>query len=257
MRKYGFKSFSTNINTAPDLIRECAEFARSRDDIFIELTALADTTAAEWQKIKAQIGAVEVRIHASYIGFDSSNKEQLAQNRKILAVAQRAADMFNAATIVVHAGYGHGEQYLAETARQFRLFNDARVVVENLPYFDNNGDHMHGSTASEIDYIRQVSGCGFCFDFSHAICAALSLHKDVETQLKEFFALKPTVYHLCDGYIKVAEDEHLHFGEGDYPLRHFVHDLTAADAYITMETGKSVEQHSDGRIKDYNFLRQL
>ena len=136
MRKYGFKSFSTNINTAPGLIKECAEFAKSQNDIFIEITALADTTKDEWQQIKNQIGNTEVRIHTSYIGLDTANKEFEQQNKKILAVAQRAADIFNSQTIVVHGGYGHGEKYIEETARQFRLFNDKRIVVENLPYWD-------------------------------------------------------------------------------------------------------------------------
>jgi sugar phosphate isomerase/epimerase len=255
MRKFGFKSFSTNIKTAPNLIRECAEFARSKDDIFIELTALAETSADDWNKIKEQIGNVEVRIHASYIGFDTGNRELEQENKKILAYAQRAADIFNAKTIVTHTGYGHGEKYLAETARQFRLFNDERVVVENLPYFDNNGDLMHGNTAAEIKCIMDESGCGFCCDFSHAICAALNLNKDVEMQLQEFFALKPTVYHMCDGDITKAKDEHLHFGKGNYPLKHFLNDLTDENAYITMETGKGVEQHCDYRIEDYNYLK--
>lgn len=257
MRKFGFKSYSTNINTVPNLIRECAEFARSQNDVFIELTALADTTPDEWQKIKAQIGQTEVRIHASYIGFDPANKELEAQNKKILAFAQKAADLFHAKTIVAHAGYGHDPKYLEETARQFKSFHDERVVVENLPCSDKAGKGMHGIIPAEIKYIMDQSGCGFCFDFSHAICAALVLNKDIETQLQEFFALNPTVYHMCDGNITKAHDEHFHFGGGNYPLAHFLHDLTDENAYITMETGKGAEQHCDLRIQDYQYLKSL
>lgn len=257
MRKFGFKSFSTNIQTAPNLIRESAEFAKSVKDVFIELTALAETSADAWQIIKNQIGNTEVRIHASYIGLDTGNRELERQNKKIVAMAQRAADLFDAKTIIVHAGYGHAPQCLEETARQFKLFKDERIVVENLPYFDNNGDKLHGHSADEIKYIMNESGCGFCFDFSHAICAALSLRHDVETHLKEFFALNPTVYHMCDGDITTAKDMHLHFGEGNYPLKHFLNDFTDEQAYITMETGKGAEQHCDFRIKDYNYLKSL
>ncbi len=116
---------------------------------------------------------------------------------------------------------------------------------------------MHGNTAAEIKYIMDESGCGFCFDFSHAICAALSLKKDVETQLHDFFTLKPTVYHMCDGDITKATDEHQHFGKGNYPLKHFLKDLTDENAYITMETGKGVEQHADLRIRDYAYLQNM
>ena len=99
--------------------------------------------------------------------------------------------------------------------------------------------------------------CGFCFDFSHAICAALTLHKNIETQLSEFFALHPTVYHMCDGDIAKAQDLHLHFGQGNFPLKHFLNDFTDDNAYITMETGKGIEQHSNTKIEDYNYLKSL
>lgn len=110
---------------------------------------------------------------------------------------------------------------------------------------------------SEIKYIMQETGYGFCFDFSHAICAALELNQDIETQLRDFFALKPTVYHMCDGDIHKAEDSHMHFGDGNYPLKHFLNDLTDQNAYITMETGTGVIKHSDLWIKDYSYLKSI
>ena len=174
-----------------------------------------------------------------------------------MALSQKAADLFNAKTIVVHAGCGHGEKYIEETARQFKLFNDSRIVVENLPLFATNGENLHGNTAEEIKYIMSESNCGFCLDFSHAICAALSLNKDIETQLNEFFSLNPKVYHMCDGDINKAEDSHMHFGNGNYPLKHFLTDFTDENAYITMETGKGIIQHADIWIKDYNYLKSL
>ena len=218
-----------------------------------------DSSEDDFKRIKKLLGNIEVRIHAPHdaFGFDAGNREQEQFNRKILNISQKTADLFNAKTIVVHAGCGHGEQYINETVRQFKLFNDSRIVVENLPYLDYGKTPMHGSKPEEIKYIMNESGCGFCFDFSHAICAALSLQKNIETQLKEFFALKPSVYHMCDGYINKPEDAHLHFGTGNYPLQHFLNDFTDENAYITMETGKTLEQHSDLRIKDYEYLKSL
>lgn len=257
MRKFGFKFFSTNFQTAPKIIKECAEFAASKEDIFMEFTAVAITTDEEFKKIKETIGNIEVRIHASYDGFDASNRELLRRNQKILASAQKAADIFDAKTIVVHAGCGHSKKHLEEAARQFKLFNDERIVVENLPYYDNNGDELLGNTADEIAYIKNESKCGFCFDFSHAICSTIALELDVEKYLQSLFLLKPDVYHMCDGNVTNVKDLHLHFGEGNYPLKHYLNDYTGENAYITMETGNGFEQSNDLRIKDYNYLKSM
>lgn len=257
MRKFGFKFFSTNHQVAPTLMEESAAFIASKNDMFIELSAICETSEEEFRQIKEQLGDTEVRIHASIAGFDTGNREAEPQNRKILAVAQKAADIFKSKTIVVHPGYGHGQKYLEETARQFKMFRDGRIVVENMPYYDNNGDDMHGTTAEEIAYIMNESGCGFCFDFSHAICAALNLNRDIETQLSSFYALKPAVYHICDGDLNVAQDVHLHLGAGNFPLSHYLNDYTDENAYITLETGKGFERSNDLRIKDYEYLRAV
>jgi sugar phosphate isomerase/epimerase len=251
--------FSSNLRNAPSFVAECAQFAASKNDMFVELMVLADITDGELKEYKEILKNVEVRIHAvhSSMGFDAGNRSLEKQNRLMLEPAQKAADLLNAKSIVVHAGNGHGKEYLQETVRQFKLFNDKRIVVENLPYFDDNGDDLSGYDASEIKYIMEESGCGFCFDFSHAACAALTLGIDIDKQMSDFFALKPTVYHLCDGDINVAEDKHFHYGEGNYPLPHFLNDFTADDAYITMETGSGIQQHNDLWIKDYEYLKSI
>ena len=259
MRKFGFKVYSSNLYDAPELIKDCAKYASSVSDAFIELMIVPASTPEDLKKIKEQIGDVEVRIHAPHdsMGFDPGNKELEKQNQSLVALSQNAADFFNAKTIVVHAGLGHGRQYIDETVRQFKLFNDSRILVENLPYLDYGTTPMHGSTAEEIAYIMQGSGCGFCFDFSHAICAALSLKTDIDVQLKKFFDLKPTVYHMCDGDTNQANDLHMHFGTGNFPLPHFLNDFTAEDAYITIETSMGVEKDATLRIQDYLYLKAV
>lgn len=257
MRKFGFKFFSTNFKIAPNLIKKCAEFASLQPDMFIEFTAIPSTDEADFRKIKQQIGDIEVRIHACTSGFDAANKEMEQSNKVILASAQRAADIFNSSTIVVHAGFGHEARHLAEAARQFRNFNDQRIVVENLPYYDNNGDELLVSSAEDVAYMMRESNCGFCFDFSHAIGSAIALHQDIEQYLHRLFALKPTVYHLCDGHLNKAKDEHLHFGRGNYPLKHYLRAYTDENAYITMETGNGFSRRTDLRSKDYEYLKSL
>ncbi|MBQ9034440.1 MAG: hypothetical protein IJ099_00565 [Alphaproteobacteria bacterium] len=116
---------------------------------------------------------------------------------------------------------------------------------------------MHGSTPQDIKYIMEETGCGFCFDFSHAICSAVSLKINIDEQLKNFFNLNPTVYHMCDGDQNQENDLHMHFRDGNFPLRHFLNDFTSKDAYITMETSIGVEQSADLRIQDYQYLKSI
>jgi endonuclease IV len=257
MRTFGFKLFSTNIYTAPLLVKECAEFVLSQNDMFIELMVVPSSSVDDLKTIKKQFADAQVRIHATYEKFDAGNRELEMENKKILALSQKAADIFNAQTIVVHAGIGHEQKYVDEAARQFKFFKDKRIVIENVPYFGCNGEKLLGNKPEEIAYIMNESGCGFCLDFSHAICAALSLNSDIEENFQKFFALRPSVYHMCDGNLHEAEDAHLHFGEGNYPLRHYLTDYTSDNAYITMETGKGVVQHNNLLIDDYNYLKAL
>jgi len=259
MRKYGFKLFSTVLHTAPAMLKECVDFAIKQNDIFFELMVVPETCESDLLEIKKYIDNLEVRIHAPHniMGFDAANSFLEKQNLGIFAVSQKAADIFNSKTIVVHAGCGRGENYIQETIRQFKLFNDKRIVVENLPLSASNNQPLHGNTASEIKSIMDSTGCGFCFDFSHAICAAIELNLNIEEHLKSFFNLHPNVYHLCDGDINTSNDSHLHFGYGNYPLKHFLKDLTTDDAVITMETGHGPTLHSDKWFKDYEYIKSL
>ena len=259
MRKFGFEIFGTNLYDALSIIGECAEYALTREDMFIELMIVPSLEKDDYLKIKQQLENVEVRLHAPHdaMGFDVGNKEMEAHNKKIIELSQYVADIFAAKTIVVHAACGHEKCNIEETIRQFKLFNDKRIVVENLPQYASNGEALHGNTPQEIASIMQETGCGFCFDFSHAICAALSLGLDIEEQLKGFYSLNPSVYHMCDGDITKAEDLHWHFGKGSYPLEHYLNDYTSENAYITMETGDGIIQHNDLWVKDYNYLSSL
>lgn len=262
MRRFGFKIFSNNLQNNPQVLADIEAFVRRhRQQTFIEMMVLPQTTEAELQQYAERFADLTVTIHAPHhlYGFDPARRELEKSNRKMLEVARRAADVLRAEVIVVHAGCGKAEDGLAETMRQFKIFAaDKRVVVENLPYDDDSSEPiLHGNTAAEIARIQDYCGCGFCFDFSHAVCAANSLGLDIEKQLTEFYNLKPTVYHLCDGTMAGKYDSHLHYGEGDYPLAHFLRDYTAADARITMETGHGKPDSSLPWLQDYDFVQKI
>lgn len=261
MRKFSFKLFSTNLAENPVIVDGAEAFVRSHpDNTFIELMVVNNSPESQLREYARRFAGVPVTIHAPHnaMGFDTGRRDWEKSNREILANSQLAADILGADVIVVHAGCGHNPENLKETARQFKLFNDKRIVVENLPYSSKNvDDTMHGNTPEEIKYIMDEAGCGFCFDFSHAVCAANYLHLDIEKQLEGFYNLKPTVYHMCDGNIGEIWDEHRHFGEGNYPLQEFLLNYTAPDARITMETGHGRPADTKAWEQDYDYMQKL
>lgn len=260
MRKFGFKLFSTNLRTAPSLIRECVDAAQAAPDLFIEVMVMPETTPDDLRELKPLFKDVEIRLHAPHhtLGFDVGDARLENHNRRKFETVRTAADMFGSKTIVVHPGCGHGREALNETVRQLRLLDDPRIVVENLPVIDDgDGKELLGGTAEEIRFIRAETGYGFCMDFSHAVCAAATLGRDPIKHLESFYALTPTVYHLCDGELNRNCDSHRHYGKGDFPLGYFLKNLTAPDAYITMETGRGTQNQSDAWMKDFAFLKAL
>ncbi len=260
MRKYAFKIFTSNLQNNPKIIDDSAEFVfANKDRMFLELMIVPSTTNKDLEILKSKLKNIEVRIHAPHhlMNFDAANKSLEANNRKIFELAQNAADVMDAKTIVVHSGCGQGIEAIKETVRQFKLFDDERIVVENLPVVAEEGLKLSGNAPEEILFIKENCGCGFCFDFSHALGAANYLGLDIEKQLSGFYNLKPDVYHICDGLIDETEDKHLHFGEGNYPLRHFLNDYTAKNAYITMETGHGIPLGIKPWVDDYNMMLSM
>ena len=260
MRKYSFKLFSSNIRNNPKIVEDGMKYVSEHADrMFVELMVQKETSREDLRMIKDCSSNVEIRLHAPHhlMNFNPGNKNLEAENRRIIEHVQYAADLLNAKSIVVHGGCGQGIEVLKETVRQFKLFDDKRIVVENLPVVAEEGLKLSGNTPEEIAFVQEGCGCGFCFDFSHALCAANSLNLDVEKQLAGFFALKPDVYHICDGFVDEVEDKHLHFGDGNYPLEHFLNDYTAKDAYITMETGRGVPVGIKPWIDDFEYMLKI
>ena len=258
MRKFGFKTFSSNLRNNPKIFDDIREYVIAHNDkMFVEFMIVPGTSKTELSVLKDKFSDIEVRIHAPHhlLGFDAANKGLEVSNRKMFELSQTAADILNAKTIVVHSGCGEGIGALKETVRQFNLFDDKRIVVENLPLGDRL--KLSANTPDEVLYIKEHCGCGFCFDFSHALGAANYLGIDKNEQLSGFYQLRPDVYHICDGLIDETEDKHWHFGEGNYPLQHFIKNYTDNDAYITMETGQGVPHGIEKWIDDFEFMIKI
>ena len=190
--------------------------------------------------------------------LDIANIDEFENNKKRLMASQKFADLFDANIIIVHPGLYRGEQYLEESIRQFRAFNDQRLTVENLPgYCSQTKRELHGVLPSEIKRFIDEAGALFCLDFSHAICGANTYHLDIYKFLSEFIELKPAMYHLCDGDISSDFDNHLHFGEGNFDLKRLVNDYTKDNALITMETGYGIPVSVDPWLDDIKYIQQI
>ena len=259
MRKFGVKLFSNNFIAQPQMVEECINLIKDGTFDFLELMALPDSYEDTKDKIASLAKGLPVVIHAPHQGqgMNSCNPDAYQNNRRLLNSAQRFADLLNSEIIILHVGYGNKEHGVEETIRQFNLIADERIAVENLPSYCPIDKFIYqGITPQEIALIKQETGCKFCYDFCHGICASNSLKRDKIEDIKAYAALNPDMYHLCDSDWSGTDDMHGHYGEGNYDLAMLLQH-TAPNAIITMETGHDMPENMQPWIKDVNYLHSL
>ena len=126
MYKFGLKLWSVNenyIDTAKKLYDE-----NIYD--YIELYAIPssfDEYAELWKSLN-----IPYIIHAPHFmhGIDFSCEEKLNDNIKLAYEALKYADYLNADKIIFHPGIKGDYR---QTARQIRMINDERILIENKP----------------------------------------------------------------------------------------------------------------------------
>lgn len=260
MKKFGVKLWSRDFAKNPEFARQSVAAVKEGYFDYIELFAVQHTYEEYHQKIAAEFKGIKTIIHAPHaaLGMDVGNSEMFTQNQDKLADSQKYADLLGAEIIILHAGLNEGEQYVEESARQFKAFHEPRLTVENLPLLCTaTGKHSHGTSPAQIRQIMEASGCQFCLDFSHAICAANSYNRDKFEDLKAYQALNPVMYHMCDDNWNGIRDDHLHYGEGNYPLAELLNNYTNPDTFITMETGYGIPTAIQPWIDDITYLKSL
>lgn len=260
MRKFGVKLWSKDFAKNPTFATQSVQAVKDGYFDYIELFVPPATYDDFHERIANEFRGLKVIIHAPHSAFDmdTGNPEMFAQNREKLKASQQYADLLGAEIIILHAGFNEGEQYVEESARQFRAFKEPRLAVENLPYFcSTTQKFLHGTSPKEVRQIMEISGCHFCLDFSHALCAANSYNRDKFEDLRAYQALNPVMYHMCDGDWESDNDEHRHYGEGNYPLSELLNEYTNPNTFITMETGHGVPTSIQPWIKDITYLRAL
>ena len=238
--KLGLKLWSTN-----DQQIDAAE-RLYRDGLFqyIELYAVPGSFRSHisfWKN--ADIPFV---IHAPHFmsGMNLADSACLEKNRALSIEALRFADELLADIIIFHPGVNGA---IEETAKQICNLKDSRIVIENKPYYALNDIGICvGSSPSEIKFILENCGIGFCLDVGHAVYAANAVNKDPLGYVFEFMKLNPAICHLFDGDLEGILDQHLNLGKGSFPLKSIINEL-ASDTMVTLETPRS---HWNG-LKDF------
>lgn len=260
MRRFGLKLWSKDFIKNKDFAKDAEKALKDGLFDYLELFALPSTFEDTKEAVKAGFLGQKVVIHAPHNlqKLNISDAEEFENNRVRLRDSQLFADLLGADIIILHPGMQQGEAFLAESIRQFKAFNDARLTVENLPaYCSQTKLELHGVRPQEIKQLMDETGAKFCLDFSHAICGANSCGVDIYEVLNAFKALHPAMYHLCDGDVASTNDSHLHYGEGNYDLKRLIAEFTTENALITMETGHGIPVDVKPWLDDVAYVRRF
>jgi deoxyribonuclease IV len=246
MFKIGLKLWSTNKNYIDEAIRLYDEKVCDYIELYIVPGSL-DKYLTEWKQLN-----IPFIIHAPHHshGMNLSVKESHNNNTTLANEVFRFADDLQSDVIIFHPGVNGN---IEESARQIKLLNDNRIVIENKPYFGLKNDICVGYSHEDIKFLLNETSAGFCLDFAHAIFAANALQKDSIDYVRQFIKLKPEMYHLCDGYFDDKYDSHKNLGKGTFPLNELVH-LIPESSFVTVETEKNSGSDLDDFRGDVTYL---
>lgn len=249
MFKNGLKLWSINRN----YIKSAIKIYEKNLFYYIELFAVPDSI----QYIKYWVNIdIPFVIHAPHFGngLNFSKKELFDSNMRMVKETLLWADRLKSEYIIFHPGVD-GDIY--ETIREINYINDSRILIENKPYLGKGNNLVCvGNSVQEIKLIIEECKIGFCFDIGHSICAANSYKIDPIDNIKNFIRLNPKIYHLTDGYYESVYDEHLHFKEGNYPLKKIVK-LIPTGAMVTNEAKKRYKNGLSDFVKDIKYLNKI
>ncbi len=223
---------------------------------YIELYVVPDTLGSLDHWLELEIPFI---IHAPHFahGFNLAKQECAQSNLKLYRQVKEYADALMAEYIIFHGGIEGNAQ---ETAAQLAAFAEPRALIENKPFRalpSMGGERCRGATVEEIELIKAESGCGFCFDFGHALCSAASQGIEAYAFLESLMQFAPNMYHLTDvAEVSDEYDKHWHLGTGaiDYSK---IKELLPENAIITLETDKDSKENLNDYIADVKFIRQL
>ena len=254
MKRYGLKLWSTNEN----YMKTAKELYEKQVYDYIELYAVPssyDKYVHMWKALD-----IPYIIHAPHFmhGINFSIKENEQNNIFLSYEALKFADFLQAEKIIFHPGIKGDYK---ETARQLKLLNDSRILIENKPKnvavtneYLKDDDICVGYDYKQMEYILLETNLRFCLDIGHATCAANSENKNYINVLKEFMKLNPYMFHISDGDITSNIDKHYNIGSGSYDFK-TIFSLIPDDAIISVETEKNSKDNLDDFVEDIKLLK--
>lgn len=254
MYKRGLKLWSINTDC---YYNEAIRIYNDNVFDYIELYIVPETLEylSKWKELK-----IPFIIHCPHFahGFNMAKQEKQENNRKIFDEVQKYADELDAKYIVIHGGI---DGDIRETAIQLAFFNEPRALIENKPFIalpnKMGGEFCRGYNIEEIKTVQEISGCGFCLDFGHAICAANSLKQKPYSYVKRFLKLNPKMFHLTDiEDITSVYDSHPHLGTGQLDFKR-IFDMIPDESYITFETIKNSKENLNDFVEDMKWLKNF
>jgi deoxyribonuclease IV len=226
---------------------------------YIELFVVPGSinTVNVWRNVR-----IPFILHAphSYSGFNLSLSERFHDN----AILMKEVEMFrlalSPAMVIFHPGINGS---IEETIRQLQAFKKngfSQLIsigfVENKPKVGIHGELCVGYEPLTIKEIMESTSMGFCLDFGHAVCTAVSLALDWRLFIGSFLTLKPGIVHLSDGLRDSETDQHLNIGAGNFDLKWFLRQLQP-EIPISIETKKASKIDLSDFEQDVVRLRKL
>jgi len=251
MPKIGLKLWSTNLKYMP-AARDL--FERKMFDYIELFTVLgSQETISQWKEL-----GIPFVLHAphSTAGLNPADRDQREANIESVRQLARFFDALSPAFVIFHPGVGGG---IEESILQFRSFGERfplmyqKIIIENKPLVGLRDEKCLGASPEEMLFLLDGTGRGLCLDFGHAICYSVAAAKDWKAVVADFLAMRPAMYHFCDGLFSV-KDDHRHLGTGKFDLP-YLFGLIERDKRITLETNKDHSELLDDFLQDVQRLR--
>jgi deoxyribonuclease IV len=253
MFKIGLKLWSTNEQYVHEAIRL---YEHGFCD-YIELFAVPKSFehyVGLWAAVKKKTNIMMI-IHAAHLreGVNLAQSPCFENNMVLAREALAFADELGALSVIFHPGTNGQWQ---ETCRQISHIHDARIAIENKPYFVSPELICNGATYEEVKSIIDATRASFCCDIGHAVCAANALHQDPREYVKRFLSLQPRMFHLADGDWCGVYDQHDHLGHGSFKLNELLR-LLPENSMITLEPAHDSDHSLVDFESDAAYVRML
>jgi len=250
MPRLGLKLWSVNTGS---YMHEAKRLHAERVFDYIELFVVPETleTLGDWQRLRDDTGMPFVIHNAHFAtGFNLADATMSERNRRIYSQTRAFADALDAKHVIFHGGM---DGCIEETARQLKGLAEPRAVLENTPFVPlpnhMNAKLCRGATAEEIAYVLDETGCKFCLDVGHAVCAANAQGIEPYAYVAELARrFAPVMFHLSDvADMRSPYDAHPHLGTGGLDIPRLCREVFPRDARISIET---VKDNSDD-LRDF------